>query len=149
VDGEATVKAGFLFNFAQFVEWPDATGPFTFCILGDPEIGQYLKTSLTGKSLGSRPVGVLTDVEETALATCNVIYLGRGQRKAAPGIAQALAGRPVLLVSEFPELGARGVPINFYLDEERIRFEIHMRAAVRCGLKISSRLLKLARINNG
>ena len=80
------------------------------------------------------------------LNSCNVIYIGRAEKKTAPQVAEAVAGKQILTVSEFPELGSQGVVINFYLDEERVRFEINLGAVARAGLKLSSRLLTLARI---
>lgn len=143
---ELLVKAGFLVNFAKFVEWPVNSGPFAFCVVGDDRVAESLETGLSGKTILSRPVAVRNKPALRDLPLCNVVYIGRAEKKIAAQIAQSLAGKPILIVSEFPELGSQGVTISFFSDQERIRFEIHMGAVNRSGLKISSKLLQLARV---
>jgi hypothetical protein len=143
VADEVLVKAGFLLNFARFVEWPDTSAPFEFCVIGDDRIAGLLEGQLAGKNLVSRPITVRNRPRE--LSSCNVVYIGRAEKKTASQIAHSLVGKQILTVSEFPELGGKGVTISFFSDEERIRFEIHLGAMKRSGLKISSKLLQLAR----
>jgi hypothetical protein len=144
---EVPVKAGFLFNFAKFVEWPAArSGPLDFCVMGDDRMAAYLETGLSGKSIGSRRVTVRNRPGPAELQSCSVIYLGRAEKKSAPQVAQSVVGKQILTVSEFPELGSQGVVISFFVDQERVRFEVHLGAVGRAGLKISSKLLILARI---
>jgi hypothetical protein len=147
---EVSVKAAFLFNFAQFVDWPaGGTGSFNFCVIGDDQMAEYLTLNLRNQSIGSRRSVVKSALATGELTSCNIIYVGRSSKKSAPVVMQAVAGKPILLVSEFPELGDRGMAINFFLDEERIRFEVHLGALEKAGLKVSSRLLNVARIAGG
>jgi len=147
VSDPALVKAGFLFNFAKFVEWPTARlGPITFCVIGDDTIAAYLESSVAGKNIGLRSVVVRNRPKSAELNTCSVIYFGRSEKNKAGTIATSLAGAQILTVSEFPELGPKGVAINFFLDQERLRFELHPDAVALAGLKVSSSLLVVARI---
>ncbi len=144
---EVSVKAGFLLNFAKFVEWPASqSGPIAFCVIGDGPMAASLEAGVAGKSIGSRPLVVRNRPETPELVSCSVIYIGRSDKKEAVQAAQLVAGKQILTVSEFPELGSQGVVINFYLDEERVRFEINLGAVRQAGLKLSSRLLALARV---
>jgi hypothetical protein len=147
VSDEVAVKAGFLVNFAKFVEWPGAaSGPLAFCVIGDDSMASLLASDVAKKSIGSRPLVVKNQPDLSDLGSCSVIYIGRSKKNIAAVAAQAVAGKQILTVSEFPELGAQGVVINFYLDDQRVRFEIHRGALNRSGLKISSKLLSLARV---
>jgi hypothetical protein len=145
---EVAVKAGFLYNFAQFVDWPPfPTGKvFEFCAVGDPSMSEYLRVHLTGKSVGGLPAAVRMPDSASAMSTCTMLYIGRGEKKNAAKFAQALEGRPILVVSEFPGLGSKGVAINFYLEEQRVRFEVNLGPVTKAGLKIRARLLNLARV---
>jgi hypothetical protein len=145
---EVAVKAGFLYNFAQFVDWPPATADksFEFCIVGDQPMGEYLRVQLAAKSVGALPVRVRTPETAAELGTCMMLYIGRKEKKNAAKFAQALEGKPILAVSEFPELGSKGVAINFYLEEQRVRFEVNVATAAKSGLKVRARLLNLARV---
>jgi hypothetical protein len=147
VSAETAVKAAFLFNFAKFVEWPaSSSGPLAFCVIGDDSMATQLEASVAGKSIGARPVVVRNRLKLEELSSCSVIYIGRGNKNAAVQAAQLVAGKQILTVSEFPELGSQGVTINFYLDDESVRFEVHLGAVKQAGLKISSKLLSLARV---
>jgi hypothetical protein len=145
VADEVLVKAGFLLNFAKFVEWPAASELFEFCIIGHDEMASLLETQLAGKSILSRPIAIRKGPSSRELSSCSIVYIGRAEKKMVPQIANSIAGKQILTVSEFPELGAKGITISFFSDEERIRFEIHLGAMKRSGLKISSKLLQVAR----
>ena len=147
VSDELAVKAGFLFNFAKFVEWSaTSSGPLAFCVIGDDRIAAYLEANIAGKQIGLRSLAVRNESAQGELLSCSVIYIGRAEKNVASHVAQLVAGKQILTVSEFPELGSQGIVISFFLDEERVRFEVHLGAARQGGLKISSRLLGLARI---
>jgi len=144
---EMSVKAGFLVNFAKFVEWSTPeSDPLEFCVIGDDRMAAHLEASIAGKSVGPRLLAVRSRPDLAQLSSCSVIYIGRTDKKVASQVGQLVAGKPILTVSEFPELGSQGVVINFFLDQERVRFEVHLGALRLAGLKISSRLLMLARI---
>jgi hypothetical protein len=144
---ETAVKAGFLFNFAKFVEWPtDHSGSLAFCVIGDDSMAASLEAGVAGKNIGERSIVVRSRPDLAALESCSVIYIGRANKKEATQAARLVAGKQILTVSEFPELGSQGVTISFFLDEERVRFEVHLGAVKQAGLKVSSRLLTLARI---
>jgi YfiR/HmsC-like len=147
VSDEMSVKVGFLVNFAKFVEWstPDSD-PLEFCVIGNDRIAARLETSVVGKSIGTRSLTVRNRPDLAQLSSCSVIYIGRTDKKVASQVGQLVAGKSILTVSEFPELGSQGVVINFFLDQERVRFEVHLGVLRLAGLKMSSRLLMLARI---
>lgn len=143
---EQQVKAAFLINFAKFIDWPAEAQILTFCVAGDQSMEAFLETASVGKSVGSRQLKVRSAGSATSLSDCNIVYLGRSEKKKAPQMAQLLSGKRVLTVSEFCELGADGIVFNFFIEQERVRFEVNLGAAARANLKISSQLLKLARI---
>lgn len=140
---EYQVKAVYLFNFAKFVEWPPAAaeGPLTLCVAGRNVFGDVLAETVRGEMIGGRPLAVRVILEPQP--GCHVLFVPRGA--AAGAYLRAVRSSPVLTVGESPEFLAEGGIANFILDGANVRFEIASEAAERNGLRISSRLLRLAR----
>jgi hypothetical protein len=147
---EYNVKAAFLFHFAQFVEWPaeafkEAGAPLTYCTIGDDPFHGALDQALNGKTVGAHPLRVAHLREPNEALNCKVLFLGAAEKKR---FAEALAGvnnLPVLTVGETEHFVDEGGIIGFCLEENKIRFEINLRAAAKAKLKVSAKLLALAK----
>jgi hypothetical protein len=147
---EYQVKAAFLFHFAQFVDWPpeafkDASSPLTYCTAGEDPFHGALDASLNGKMVGARPVRVLhfRQVQETQ--GCQIVFLGTPEKKLLPGMLANLRAGPILTVGESEDFVQGGGMIGFFLEDNKVRFNINLDAAERAKLKISARLLALAK----
>ncbi len=145
---EATIKAAFVYNFAKFVEWqPDspagAPGDMKICTAGvDPELATTV-AALAGKPVQTRTVAVRRDIKVADLDACQILLLGSGAR----ALADAARGKTGLLtISDVRGFAAAGGVIELFAEDGRMRFEINVRAAQRAGLRISSQLLKLAKV---
>ena len=147
---EYEVKAAFLFNFAKFVQWPPEAmsngGSMRLCILGRDPFGSLLESGLSGKAIGEKPIEIGRSSDVRQLEGCQVVFISSSERSQAAAILETLSTRPILTVSEMPGFAELGGMVNFYIDDHRIRFEINPKSAARSGLRISSQLLKLARI---
>lgn len=151
---EYSVKAAFLFNFAKFVEWPDAAfrdHPTTthFCIFGSDPFGPSLQRTLEGKVISARRAVALHPTSLADLTQCQLLFLAASETSRLSEVADATAGQPVLLVGEAPGFNRQGGMINFVLDSGFVRFEVSPHNAGAVGLRISSRLLQLARPAEG
>jgi hypothetical protein len=80
------------------------------------------------------------------LSTCHLVFVGAGDPRAFSRVVERLRDRPVLIVGEAPRAAGRGAAVNFVVEASRIRFEINPDAAERRGLRVSSKLLSLARL---
>jgi hypothetical protein len=151
---EYRLKAAFLFHFAELVEWPaDAAGddqqPVTLCTLGDPFQGD-LEAVVEGKKVGSRPVRVrhLSQAQEARQTQdakgCHVLFVSASERTRLPVLLAKIKG-PILTVGETEEFVKQGGMIALCLEGKKVRLDINLDASSRAGLKISSRLLLLAR----
>lgn len=144
--GDYRIKAAFLFNFAKFVEWPDAgTGPLDICIAGDDPFGSLLDDTVKGKTINARPVEIKRDKTGKNLQGCHIVFISASERHAS-AILDSLRDSSTLTVGESPGFASDGGIINFALRENRVHFEINTDVAERAHLKISSRLLSLATI---
>jgi hypothetical protein len=140
---EYRVKAAYLFNFAKFVEWPGAaaTGPITICVAGRNVFGEALTETVRDETVNGRALAVRVILEPEP--GCHILFVPRGA--AAAAYLRAAESTPTLTVGESSDFIAQGGIITFTLEGANVRFEISLDAAERTGLRISSRLLRLAR----
>jgi hypothetical protein len=148
--GEYQIKAAFLYNFAKFVEWPsgdfaDATEPFRICVLGRDPFGQELRDITSEKTVNGHKLQIVPVADVQLARTCHILFIASSERAQLKKVLATLQGSSALTVGDskgFVELGGM---INFVLENERVRFEVNHRAAEQAGLKISSKLLTLAK----
>jgi hypothetical protein len=148
------VKAVFLFNFTQFVEWPaQALGgpdaPLVIGILGDDPFGRYLDETVRGELVRGRAIVVRRFRSLRDMGTSHVLYVSRSEYAELPAILAALRGRAILTVGEGPAFTAGGGVIAFTLERSRIRMRINPAAADAARLTLSSRLLQVAQTVGG
>jgi hypothetical protein len=146
---EYELKAAFLYNFVKFVEWPpDAfagpRSPLTICVYGDDPFGSSLDAAVGGESLGERSLLVQRPAFDE-LRDCRVLFVSRSERQRMPEVLSEVEGAPVLTVGDTDGFLRAGGIINFVLEENKVRFLINLEAAERNQLKISSKLLRLAK----
>ncbi|MGA8676582.1 MAG: YfiR family protein [Candidatus Acidiferrales bacterium] len=147
---EYRVKAAFLFHFVQLVDWPPGTlgdqkNPLTVCTIGKDSFQGDLETTLQGKLIGTHPLHVEHLKPSQEIKICRVVFISDSERVQVPVIIAALNDDAVLSVGESDDFIKEGGMIGFCLDNNKVRFEINVGAADRAKLKISSRLLLLAK----
>jgi hypothetical protein len=147
---EYQVKAAFLYNFAKFVEWPEqdriARAPIIFGILGEDPFGPELDAAVRNRSIEGRAIAIVRYRSLEELEPCHVLFVSESEDERLPNILEALADRSTLTVGDTHRFAARGGIIGFTMERQRIRFEVNLEAAKRAGIRISSRLLRLARV---
>lgn len=148
---EYQVKAAFLFNFAQFVEWPDSVfpspdGPFYVGVLGDDPFGTALDEVVRGEAISGHKMVVQRSRQMADLKNCQMIFVSKSEKSRVPEILAAAGSRPVLMVGDVSGFARSGGGINFILEGAKVRFEINPGAARTRGLKFNSQLLSLGRI---
>ena len=151
---EYLIKAGFIFNFAKFVDWPPTTfaqpdSPIVIGILGTDPFGAIIDQIVQDKKIGGRGFVVKrlkwgTDLKD--LKECKILFVGASERVHIDELVQIVRGLPILTVGETPGFAEHGGVIRLVLEDNRVRFEVNVDAARQAGLTISSRLLTLARI---
>ena len=155
---EYLIKAGFIYNFANLVQWPATTfpqsdSPITIAILGQDHFGTTLDRVLQGKKVNGRAFVIrrLRSVPELLksvadLKECQILFISSSEMPHLAEAIQILKGLPVLTIGETPGFAKNGGMINLLLEDNRVRFEVNVEAAKEADLNISSRLLALARI---
>jgi hypothetical protein len=151
---EYEVKAAFLLNFARLVEWPRAArpsgdAPIVIALLARQEPFRSIARSLEGATVDSHRVEVRSIESGDELPGSHIVFVSRDEQRNAAAIIEAARGHAVLSVGESAGFARLGGVINFYAEGRKLRFEINPAAAERAGIKISSRLLRLARLIEG
>lgn len=148
---EYQVKAAFLYNFAKFVEWPteafsQPSAPFHLCVFGDDPFEGELERIVREKTIGGRPLRVLQPKRADRARGCHILFVASSDRKKVRSLLEALSGSTTLTVGDTSEFTRLGGMINFLVEGGRVRFEINPEAAQENRLRISAKLLSLARI---
>lgn len=149
--GEYQIKAVFLFNFAQFAEWParsfaDETAPIVIGILGDDPFGHYLDELVKDEKVGERPIVVRRHKDVTAIDGCHILFVSQSESSRLDKIIANLKGRSVLTISDADAFTRLGGMVRFAMDGGKVRLRINVEAAKACGLTISSKILRPATI---
>jgi hypothetical protein len=150
-DVEYPAKLAFLYNFAKFVEWPAASNrsPNTnilICIAGRDPFSPRTESQLRTRIVLGHPIEIRTMRVTDSFSACNIVFVPITEQDQAANILRGLRGSSTLTVGEIEGFAARGGIINLMIEGNRLRFEINPLAAGRAGLKISSKLLSLAKI---
>ncbi len=151
---EYLIKAGFIFNFAKFVEWPPVAfaqtdTPIVIGILGTDPFGPILDQIVRDKKIGNRGFIVKRlnwNRDSKGLKDCNILFVSASEKAHIDDLLQIVKSLPILTVGETPGFAERGGIIRFTVEDNRVRFEVNVDAAHLAQLTISSRLLTLARI---
>lgn len=145
---ETAIEATYLYKFAPFIEWPGGLAPasddFLICVVGDDPFDGNLDRAVAGEHVGTRPIVLRRLGDATPQTVCDIMYVGGSPRQNVASALAAIAGLPVLTVTDRSRNGGPAGIINFVVQNDRVRFEIDEAAATRNGLRISSKLLSLA-----
>jgi hypothetical protein len=148
---EYPLKLAFLYNFTKFIEWPpnsyrDAGASLMICIVGRDPFSPEIEGDLRTRIVGRHPVEVLTLRPTDKLSACHMVFVPVTEKDQAGKIVRDLRGSSTLTVGETEGFAALGGIINLTVEGNNIHFEVNQLAAQRAGLKISSKLLGLAKI---
>ena len=151
VSRENVLKAVFLFNFAQFVEWPqeafaEADSPFVLCVLGADPFGDSLDEVVAGESIRNHRMATRRYREVEQASTCHILYVSAAE---SPRLEHILATLDGALSSpsarRISSPSSHGI-IQFLIVENRLRLRINVEAAKAAKLSISAQLLRQAEI---
>jgi|SRR5688572_10997142 len=151
IPAEYQIKAVFLFNFTQFVEWPtnafaDAQSPLVIGVLGEDPFGAYLEETVRGEKANDHPLTVQRFRRVEDITTCHVLFISRSEAARFDQIFASLKNRHTLTVGDVDGFARSGGIIRFLTEKNKIRLRINLEAAKAANLTISSKLLRPAEI---
>jgi YfiR/HmsC-like len=148
---EYKVKAGFLYNFAKFVEWPARVFPATNSpiIIGVMDANEALpiiQQVLAQKMVKERPIQVKAVTTPESAAGCHILFVSRAAAASPEELRAALASAATLLVGEAEAFAERGGAIGFVREADAIRFQLNLESTTNTQLKISAKLASVAKL---
>ena len=148
---EYRVKATFLLQFAQFVDWPPkvfsgAQTPLVIGVLGEDPFGNFLDETVRGETVERHALAVQRYRRVEEIKNCQVLFVSRSEESRLEEIAAVLKGRNILMVGDGERFAYRGGMIQFVTEANKIRLRINLDAARAANLTISSKLLRLATV---
>lgn len=150
-DREYSLKAGFLYKFLLFAQWPEAAfsdpeAPIIIGIHGENPFGD-LFDMVAGQSVNGRKL-LIKHLEQTAagplLEQCHLLFITASMAGREEAVLAALHRRPVLTVSELTGFAEKGGMIHFRMNDDKVSFVINKTAADRVGIKLRAKLLRVA-----
>jgi hypothetical protein len=143
---EYTLKAAYLYKFALLTEWPADTlgNNINLCFMADEDFGRALD-SINGKQINNRPINTRPIVSAEETGSCNIIFIGQMTHTNLTNLISKIATQPILTVTDDEQMAKAGASIFLRPEGQRLVFEINAEAAQSAKLKISSRLLRLAK----
>ena len=146
---EYQVKAAYLYNFGKFVDWSATStaykdDSFSICVLGQDPFGAALDATLAGQTVGGHKAIAKRISGPDEAGVCRILFISSSEDTQLKEILPALNRSGILTVSDIPQFSQRGGMIQFVTAENRIRFEVNLKAVEDAGLTLSSELLKVA-----
>jgi len=148
---EYQIKAVFLYNFTQFIEWPAHSfhgpqAPAVIGILGKDPFGKYLEETIAGESINKHPLVIqhFNTIEE--VSNCHLLYININDKSKLEQIVEKLKGKSVLTISDANGFYKMGGMIRLYTKDDKINIQVNLEETKAENLIISSKLLKLAEI---
>jgi hypothetical protein len=143
---ERAVRAAYVYNLLQYIEWPEAKSDLVIGFEGDPATGEILRTLLNGRTSNGRAIRVVLFPTPEELGGCSVLYLGDGSTREARRALDSVSGRTILTVGESDPFARDGGMVALVNTGDHIRIEVNLEATQHAGIRISSRVLNLATI---
>ncbi len=147
---EYRIKAACLYRFAQFIEWPASAfsgekAPLVFGVLGKDPFGEVLDQTLKGKTIAGRTIAIKRFASVKAIESCHMLFVSSSETQKLEEVFEATKASPTATVGEAEGFLKAGGIFRFFVQENKVQFEINKAAAKLAGLEISSKLLRLAK----
>ncbi len=148
---EYNIKAVFLYNFTQFVEWPANTfrtpdAPFVIGILGNDPFHSYIDETVAGEKVKGHSIIVQRYLDVKDIKNCHILFITDSESGKLKEILASLPNKNMLTVSDIPDFAITGGIIRFMTKENKIKLQINLSASKNADLNISSKLLQVAEI---
>lgn len=150
---EYQLKAAFIYNFAQFVEWPGDTfsspsAPLVIGVMGDSTLAATLEQACRGKTAGKREIVVKSISSLDGIGSAQILFISGTERDKLSELIKRATSECVLTIGDFDGFTAASGMVRFLTEDNRLRFEVNLDAINQGHLKFSAQLLKLARMYN-
>lgn len=148
---EYKVKAVFLYNFTQFIEWPNEAfetehAPLIIGILGADPFGDYLDQTIKNEKIDGHPLVVRRYKQLEEIDNCHILYVSTEDKNQLKKISEFASARHILTVSDAITFARQGGMVRFFPDQNKVRIRINLTSVKAADLTVNSKLLRLAEV---
>lgn len=148
---EYQLKAIFLYNFSQFVEWPAASfsseqASMVIGIVGKDPFGTYLEEAISGEKMNGHPLVIERYANADEIGACQILFINLPDTKSRDQAIAAVKDKNVLTVSDAPDFLEHGGMIKFFTRQGKLKLQVNLEVTKTANLEISSKLLRLVEI---
>jgi hypothetical protein len=149
---EYQLKAAFLYNFTQFVEWPaeafaQGDSPLVIGVLGEDPFGSYLDEIVQGEKVNNHPLVVQRYAKVEDIKQCHILFINfKGSRDELKQVLGIVKSSSTLTVSDGDSFVRSGGMVRFFTEDNKLRIRIGLDPIKEAHLVISSKLLRLAEV---
>ncbi len=151
---EYEVKAVLLGRIAQYIEWPqDSTNArsndtIVISVLGKNPFGTILNKVYApdGQKIKEKIVRIRYIQSIRQIETSQILFIATSEKGQLKEILQYIKNKPILTIGDTNDFGEAGVHLNFYLADNKTRFELNESSANTAGLQVDYRLRAIAKI---
>jgi hypothetical protein len=136
----------FIYNFSRLIQWPagNTTGDFVIGVVGDNEMYNSLVTFVTNKRVGSQSITVKKFDEPQSISRCHIVFVGDGKINKLNEVISKLQGTNSLIITERKGMINAGSAIDFFMDQDKLKFVMNAENAEKYNLAVSKSLLDMA-----
>ena len=148
---ESQVKAAYLYNFTRFVEWPnrpavDEKNPVVIAVASETSFTDALRKLMQNQFLGGRPIEIKRLKDMPAPQHPHILFIPASSSDQVPYLLEKFRGSDTLTVGESESFTLSGGIIAMFVEDKKMRFSVNQKAAERAGLRMSSQMLKFAKL---
>lgn len=148
---ENQIKGAYILNFSRFIEWPknafhDSRDPFVISIVGEDPFGVFIDELLKGEVKAGHPIIVKRFKSLDEVDFAHILFITRETDIDDVRLASLIKDQSILTISDREGFARKGGTVEFYVEDDKIKFEINQKEGERSGLRFSSKLLRLAKI---
>jgi hypothetical protein len=147
---EQEIKAGLLYNFLKYIDWPPGSpattsSSVTVCVFGSDPFSGYLQP-MAGRTVNQRKIEIRNIHDIQDISACQLLYVNADEKERWPELMKIVAGKNVLTVGDFTDFTATGGMIEFGLKDDHINVRLNTDSVTAARLHVQDRLLKLVTI---
>jgi YfiR/HmsC-like len=145
---EANLKAAFIYNFTKYIEWDSSNNnanEFVIGVIGPSPVTQILNEIASNNTVDNKKIVIRQFNKPDEISNCEILFI---PEKSAFSLHEILSkvGKGVLTVSEETGYAKQGTAFNFFIQNDKLKFESNINVINAAGLKAGSQLLKLAKL---
>lgn len=146
VNSVSQAQSMFIYNFSRLIQWPasSSTGDFVIGVVGDNEIYNSLVSFVTNKKVGSQSITVKKFDDPQSVTRCHIVFVGDGKISRLNEVISKLQGTNSLIITERRGMINSGSAIDFFMDEDKLKFVMNADNAVKYNLTVSKSLQDMA-----